>query len=265
MAPEGLVVLFEDQSVIAVDKPAGLHSAPLRIGETGTLLGLVIERFPEVGTLPGVKPVEPGLLHRLDQETSGIVLVARTAGAFSALRMQFEAGEARKEYQAICRCDPADARTSVSMQSRFAPFGPGRRRVRVVLPETRSARALREASPEVYVTDARVQARQGDRALLSVEIRSGFRHQVRAHLSHLGFPIYGDALYGVPVPAGAADRMYLHASGISFRHPVTGEQVRIVSPLPPEFRIMMSAADTGSGAPGLSAPGLRAPGKIDTV
>ena len=103
MTHPGLVVLFEDASMIALDKPAGLHSAPLRAGESETLLARVIERYPEVAALPGVKPVEPGLVHRLDRDTSGIVLVARTPPAFAALREQFNAGEARKEYRAICR------------------------------------------------------------------------------------------------------------------------------------------------------------------
>jgi 23S rRNA pseudouridine1911/1915/1917 synthase len=238
--PAGLVVLFEDENLLALDKAAGMHTAPLRAGETDTLLALVIERFPEVGALPGVTPVAPGLVHRLDRETSGIVVVARTPEAFSALRAQFEAEEVRKEYRAVCRCAAAEARTLLTVQSRFAPFGPGRRMVRVVLPETRGARVLRESSLVVYSTEARIEAREGQRALLSVEISRGFRHQVRAHLSHLGFPIYGDQLYGLPAPEGAVARMYLHASAISFRHPFSGEPMRIESSLPEEFHAMMA-------------------------
>ena len=241
MTHSGLVVLFEDASMIALDKPAGLHSAPLRAGETETLLARVIERYPEVGALPGVKPVEPGLVHRLDRDTSGIVLVARTPGAFAALREQFDAGEARKEYRAVCRGAPdVPVRARLEIRSRFAPFGPGRRMVRVVLPETKGARVLREASQVVYFTEARIEARQGERVFLSVELRVGFRHQVRAHLSHLGFPIYGDPLYGVPVPEEAPQRMYLHACGISLRHPESGEPMRLESALPEEFRAMMT-------------------------
>jgi 23S rRNA pseudouridine1911/1915/1917 synthase len=239
--PPGLVVLFEDESMIALDKPAGLHSAPLRSGETETLLGSVIERYPEVSALPGVKPVEPGLVHRLDRDTSGVVVVARTPEAFSELRSQFEAGETKKEYRAVCRGAPgALPGTHLEIRSRFAPFGPGRRMVRVVLPETRGGRVNREAPLVVYFTEARIEAREGERVLLSVELRVGFRHQVRAHLSHLGYPIYGDPLYGVPAPRGAPDRMYLHAVGISLRHPLTGEPMRIASPLPEEFRAVIS-------------------------
>ena len=236
----GLVVLFEDAGMVALDKPAGLHSAPLRPGETETLLARVIQRYPEVGSLPGVKPVEPGLVHRLDRDTSGVVVVARTPDAFSALRRQFEAGETRKEYRAICRAAPgAQPGAHLEIRSRFAPFGPGRRMVRVVLPQTRGGRVLREAPLVVYFTEARIEAMEGERVLLSAELRVGFRHQVRAHLSHLGYPIYGDPLYGVPAPQGVPDRMYLHASGIWLRHPLTGEPMRIQSPLPEEFRAVM--------------------------
>ena len=241
MPPFALAVLFEDQSLIALDKPAGLHTAPLRAGEPDTLLARVIERFPEVGGLPGVKPVEPGLVHRLDRETSGIVVVARTAEAFSVLRAQFEAGEALKEYRAVCRSNAAvGAPMRFSVQSRFAAFGPGRRMVRVVLPDTRGARVLREASLVVYSTEAHIDAREGERVFLSAELRVGFRHQVRAHLSHMGYPIYGDPLYGVSVPEGAPVRMYLHASAISLRHPVTGEPMRIQSEVPEAFRALMA-------------------------
>jgi 23S rRNA-/tRNA-specific pseudouridylate synthase len=112
--------------------------------------------------------------------------------------------------------------------------------VRVVPTETVGARAPRETTAEVYATTARVDSREGGRASLSVEIRKGFRHQVRAHLAYLGFPIYGDPLYGVPVPQGAPVRMYLHASAISLRHPLTGAPLRIQSAAPEEFRALLS-------------------------
>ncbi|HVO40923.1 MAG TPA: RluA family pseudouridine synthase [Spirochaetia bacterium] len=233
--PDGeLSVLYEDEWLIAVDKPAGVHTAPLRAGETGTLLDRVLSRFPEISRLPGVKPVEPGLLHRLDQETSGVVVVARTEAAFRALRELFERGDAVKDYRAACRAEEGRLIPStLRIESRFAPRGPGRRMVRVVLPG--AAGKAREATRDIYTTEAGVEERRGTSALLSAVIRRGFRHQVRAHLSYLGLPIFGDDLYGVPAPAGAPARMYLHACGISFAHPLRGGTVRIVSPLPDAF------------------------------
>ncbi len=136
-APAGLAVLYADEQLIAVDKPAGLHTAPLGRAGEDTLLGRLLERFPEIAALPGRKPAEPGLLHRLDRGTSGIVLVARTAEAFHRLSADFAAGRVRKEYLALCAPPdfaPVRARPGQRfvLESRFAPFGPGRRKVRVV-------------------------------------------------------------------------------------------------------------------------------------
>jgi 23S rRNA pseudouridine1911/1915/1917 synthase len=237
----GLSILFEDGELLAVDKPAGVHSAPLRRGETGTLLGEVLSRFPEVAGLPGIKPVEPGLLHRLDLETSGILLVARTAEAFRSLRAAFASGRVRKEYTALCACR-AEARAGerLRMESLFAPYGRGRKRVRALLPEEegrQAARSARKAAPGLYRTEAEILEQRGSWALVLAFILRGFRHQVRVHLAHLGLPIAGDSLYGVPVPAGAPVRLYLHASAIELAHPASGSPLRLSSPLPPEFRL----------------------------
>ncbi len=241
---EELSVLFEDGQLLAVDKPAGVHSAPLRPGESGTLLGLVIARYPEVAGLPGIKPVEPGLLHRLDRETSGILLVARTVEAFHNLRAAFAAGQVRKEYTALCACRiEAQAGERLRLESRFAPYGRGGRRVRVLPPgdaggpRTRSTRKERKASPRLYQTEVQVLERQGSWAMVRAGLLRGFRHQVRAHLAHLGLPIAGDELYGVEVPPGAPERLYLHAAALVLMHPSSGQDLRLSSPLPPEFRL----------------------------
>lgn len=241
-----LSVLYEDGELIALDKPAGLHTAPLRPGEADTLLGRVLARYPEVARLPGIKPQEPGLLHRLDRDTSGVVLVARTAAAFRRLREQFEAGQAPKEYAAICfRGEraaglppwggPGRAAGRLRIESRFAPWGPGRRKVRVILPADEGKKAAREAAPDRYVTEAQVVAMRGPLALVRVYLARGFRHQVRVHLAHLGLPIAGDPLYGRPVPAGWPARMYLHAAVLAIRHPARGTPLELRAPLPPEF------------------------------
>jgi 23S rRNA pseudouridine1911/1915/1917 synthase len=234
----GLAVLFEDDQILAVDKPAGVHSAPLRMGESGTLLGLVFARYPEVTGLPGIKAVEPGLLHRLDRETSGILLVARTAEAFNALREEFMAGRVKKQYTALCACRiEAWAGERLRLESRFAPYGRGRMRVRVLIPGEEGRYAARKAAPGLYRTEIEVLERQGSWALVQASLLRGFRHQVRAHLAHLGLPIAGDELYGVEAPRGAPERLYLHASALELRHPASGQALRLSSPLPPEFRL----------------------------
>jgi 23S rRNA pseudouridine1911/1915/1917 synthase len=230
-----LCVRYEDSELIVVDKPAGMHTAPLSPGDDGTLLDLVMESFPEIGALPGIKAVEPGLVHRLDRETSGLVVIARTPRAFEALRRSFAAGEARKDYSAACAAAGGEAGQTLRVESRFAPYGKGRRMVRPVLAGERSAKLLAAASRELYGTEARILERRGGRALLSAWIRKGFRHQVRAHLAFLGFPILGDPLYGAVVPAGFASRMYLHAARIELAHPATGRPLVVESPVPEEF------------------------------
>jgi 23S rRNA pseudouridine1911/1915/1917 synthase len=235
-------------AMLVVDKPAGLHTAPLRPGETGTLLDMVIAEFPEVAAVPGVKPVEPGLVHRLDRGTSGLVVVARTAEAFAALRRLFAAGGACKGYLAACACGSGAGREGerVRIASRFAPFGAGRRMVRVVLPEENSGRLLRQAARETYATEAEISREGPGRALLSTRIERGFRHQVRAHLAFLGYPILGDPLYGAAVPEGYPQRMYLHAARIEMTHPLTGKALIVESPAPAEFGALFPGS---SGAP----------------
>jgi 23S rRNA pseudouridine1911/1915/1917 synthase len=249
-APPGLTVLFTDAELIAVDKPAGLHTAPQGRAGEDTLLGRLLAAFPEIAALPGRKPGEPGLLHRLDRETSGIVLAARTPEAFRRLARDFAAGRVTKEYLALCApALPLQPGQSFTMESRFAPFGPGRRKVRVVPggdPRARAGagaaglqrgRARRRASPRSYRTEAVVEQARPGLVLVRARILRGFRHQVRAHLSHLGLPIVGDELYGSGLPPGVEPRLYLHACSVELAHPPGGAARRIDSPLPEAFSL----------------------------
>ncbi len=239
-----LSILYKDPSLVVVDKPAGMHTAPLEDQEGGTLLELVVEEFPEVRSVPGIKPLEFGLVHRLDRETSGLVVIARTAESFERLRASFFSGGARKWYRAACACVKAEPGADrFRIESRFAPYGPGRKMVRPVLAEERSQKLLRSASRESYVTEASILARSEGRALLGASLLKGFRHQVRAHLAFLGFPIFGDAQYGAAVPEGAPPRMYLHAERIELRHPQSGEPLIVESEAPPEFDALFPAPE----------------------
>ncbi len=244
MEPFGLSVLYEDDCLMAADKPAGLHTAPLGKEGEQTLLGLVLSRYPEVSRLPGIKAIEPGLLHRLDLETSGVVLIARTEECFERLRRDFAAGNVTKEYAAVSAMSPegrdAAAGTVLDVKSRFAPRGPGRKTVRVVPLSGRGGRPPRNAGAAVYETRVEVLGARGGFRLIRARLTRGFRHQVRAHLAFLGLPIAGDPLYGAPAPADAPPRMYLHARSVALRHPVTGEALTIESPLPPEFRAIFA-------------------------
>jgi 23S rRNA pseudouridine1911/1915/1917 synthase len=238
-----LLVLFEDEHLVVVDKPPGMHTAPLRQDEGGTLLDMVIGRWPEVASVAGIRAVEPGLLHRLDRDTSGLVVVARTAAAFAALRRAFESGEAHKEYAACCAPGAnGTAGEETVVASRFSALGPGRRKVRLVLPNEKRGRILRQATAETYTTRVSVLQRGPRAALVRALIDRGFRHQVRAHLAYAGLPIVGDTLYGAALPPGAPARMYLHAAGIEMPHPVTGAVLAVRSPLPADFEALLSLA-----------------------
>jgi len=289
-----LIVRYEDPYLLAVEKPPGAHTAPLRAGEGGTLLDAVIARYPEVARLPGIKAIEPGLLHRLDRDTSGLVLVARTPESFATLRASFDAVAVEKGYLAVCRrvapeALPADhARAGLlrtprqlpggrlRIESRFAPFGPGRRRVRLVdalvggeaagagppsgslLPagpigqlgaRGGPRRPPAETTNRRYATEVELLEERGGLILVRARITAGFRHQVRAHLAALGLPILGDSLYGEGGTPGApaslpppVERLFLHAASLALSHPHDGRPLSIRSPLPEEFRLLVPAA-----------------------
>ena len=252
--PGGLIVdlriIHVDDQLLVIDKPEGMHTAPLREGEAGTLLDAVIEQYPEVERVPGIKPVEPGLLHRLDKGTSGLVVIARSVRAFAGLRRQFESGEVRKEYLAVSIPGAAVRSQRLSVSSRFAPLGPGRAKVQMVMSYEHRARMLKEASPDTYVTEAEIAERGAGCCLVRCTITRGFRHQVRVHLAHLGLPIVGDAIYGAPVPPGFGERMYLHASAVELHHPADGRPLRFESDLPGEFPLLLvSTMDGPQSAP----------------
>jgi len=236
-------ILMEDEHFLAVDKPSGIHTAPLSPGEGGTLLEAVLDLYPGIRDVPGIKAVEPGLVHRLDRDTSGIVLVARTEPGFRSLLGQFQEETAVKTYLAVCRIRdaaaaafPASAAAPFRFESRFAPQGKGRKRVRVLPLDARPPRFGRKATRRVYATELWVEERRSGLCLVRARILRGFRHQIRAHLAHLGLPIAGDPLYGTEGPGDpAAPRMFLHAETLEFRHPVSGQPVRIRSLAPAGF------------------------------
>jgi 23S rRNA pseudouridine1911/1915/1917 synthase len=180
-----------------------MHSVPLKAknadaAPTATVLDWCAEEFPEVRTVHGNKPCEGSLVHRLDFETEGILLAARTQAAFDEIQRQMPAGIFVKEYEAVTL--PAPDRPPVpqapfSIESGFCAFGPGRKKVQAVHVEN-----LAEGSA-VYKTEVlEVRSREADGTVIfRVRLIRGFRHQIRCHLRELGFPIANDPLYGTPI------------------------------------------------------------------
>jgi 23S rRNA pseudouridine1911/1915/1917 synthase len=211
-----LMIRYQDDALVLLDKPAGMPSHPLEAGERDCLANALVARFPEMARL-GYDPRQAGLVNRLDNDTSGLVLAARTAEAFRELRGLLKEGGIEKRYLAL-----TSGEVPLGEITRWlAPRGP---RVAVV----------KEGESEGRETHSRVLTctplRQG-RYLVEVAASHAYRHQVRVHLAELGAPIVGDALYGGAVGA----HHFLHASRVSFAHPFTGVPLDIASPLPDEW------------------------------
>jgi len=220
-----LAVLHEDEELVAVDKPAGIPSHPLRAGELGTAANAIVARFPECARA-SPDPREGGLCHRLDRETSGVLLAARSPEAWARLRAALGAEACSKVYLAEVVGDPP-ARGIAS-----DPIGrAGRRGAKVRVGAGRRPLPAR--------TEWEVLERRDGTALVRARLRAGRAHQVRAHLGAAGLPIVGDALYGAPA-GGEAGRLRLHAASIAFTHPVTGAAILIEAP-PPGWAMMAPA------------------------
>ncbi len=211
-----LTILREDDALVFVDKPSGVPVHPLAPGETGTIANALLARYPEMAGVGG-DAREAGLCHRLDVETSGVLLAARTKAAWEAMRRAFGPEEAvEKRYLALVSGALAD---EGEIDLPLAHAG-DHVRPRVHGEGARPARS-----------SFRVLKRKGALALVEVQIHTGVLHQVRAHLAAVGAPIVGDEAYGGP-PAKELGRFFLHAASLTVTHPVTHEALTVESPLP---------------------------------
>ena len=211
-------VVYADDTVVVLDKPAGIPSLALSHTETDTVANFLVARFPETVTA-GPRLLESGLVHRLDTPTSGLLLAARTPSAYASLREQWSARIVEKQYLAVVE---GHLRAGGQMSYCLAPEGPRGRRMHVV---------ATGQGQEALTSYAPVQALPGY-TLVRVTLTTGVRHQIRAHLAALGHPIVGDTCYGT---AEQTVRLYLHAEELAFLHPTTGQHVRFTSPTPSDF------------------------------
>ncbi len=221
-------VLYEDAAVIAIDKPAGMPSHALRADETDTAANFLLARYPELATV-GKSDREPGIVHRLDTDTSGVLLAARTAHAYTVLRGQFSTHQVTKEYVALVHGDVAAAG---EVRAPLAHDRRNRRKMRVCA-------AARTPGARPAVTRYRPLERFGESTLLAVEIPTGVMHQIRVHLASIGHAIVGDRLYGSRASNAAVPRHLLHASRLAFIHPETGRPTEIRCPVPADFTVFV--------------------------
>ena len=246
IAPEDetLALLYEDADLAVLDKPAGLAVHPGAGRATGTLAHRLLARYPEMAGVGG--PGRPGIVHRLDRDTTGVLVVARTAAAYAALSRAFAEREVGKRYLAIVYGEPRPAAGRIE-----APIGrhPARRQEMAVREGGRPART-------VYRTIA---AAQGI-ALLALDLLTGRTHQIRVHLKSLGHPLVGDPVYGearwkglprkIQGPLADFPRPALHAWRLAFRHPRTGEPMAFEAPAPADLADLWKAV-TGTELPKL--------------
>ena len=222
-----LSVLIEEPSFVVIDKQPGMAVHPGRGRAGGTLANAILHRYGHIGG-PGAA-YRPGIVHRLDLETSGVMVIARTEAAHGRLAAAFKARDVRKRYRALVHGDPAHAEDRIDL-----PLG------RDLIHPTRMA--VRFDGGREAVTGYEVVERFGDAADLLCRPVTGRTHQIRVHLASRGHPILGDSIYGrhrspvVPVP-----RLMLHAASLTFPHPESGDEIEAVAPLPEDFRAAQRA------------------------
>ncbi|MDR1305997.1 MAG: RNA pseudouridine synthase [Treponema sp.] len=231
-------IVTEASGYLAVYKPPRMHTAPLREGEGGTLLAWTAERFPEVSAVQygRHKALEGGLLHRLDYETHGLILVARTRETGENFAAQQERGLLVKEYEAYSEgpgiLPPGFGPFSGELfpgpfriESRFRPYGPGRKQVRPEADTDNNAGIRRAAK---YVTEGKSLPFMNGRYFF-LRILRGFRHQIRCHLAWARWPLVNDGVYGGKKSSGGPEPfLALRASALEFTDPRSGERKRVV-------------------------------------
>jgi 23S rRNA pseudouridine1911/1915/1917 synthase len=219
LTPEAipLNIIYEDADLLVIDKPAGLTVHPAPGHPAHTLVNAIISHFPHLAALSD--SLRPGIVHRLDRDTSGLIVVAKNSWAQAKLVEQFKTHSVTKVYLVLVK-----GRLTPENGIIKAPIGrdPRNRKKMAVVGSGRQAR-----------TDYRVIKYIGDYTLLEVRPETGRTHQIRVHLAAIGFPVVGDKVYGVKSPH--LSRQFLHASRLGFKLPATGEYMEFKSELPPDL------------------------------
>ena len=211
-----LRIAWEDEHLLVVDKPAGIVVHPAPGHASGTLVHGLLGR-----AAGGEEPERPGIVHRLDRDTSGLLVVARSEEAYARLRDLVRRRELERRYKALVRGRPRSWRGRIE-----APIGRDR--------TDPTRRSLETDSPREAVTHFEVERLLERHALLDVRLETGRTHQIRVHLAAIGLPVMGDPVYGAVDPA--LKRQFLHAWRLAFPHPISGEPVEAESPLPDDLQ-----------------------------
>ena len=218
-----LAIAYADEHLLVVDKPAGVvvHPAP---GHAG---GTLAQALAAAGATGGEEE-RPGIVHRLDRDTSGLLVVARSQETYGRLQRLVRRRALTREYLALVVGQPRSRRGTID-----APIGRDRR--------DRLRHSLDTDTPRTAVTHFELEELLPGRALLRVRLESGRTHQIRVHLAAIDLPVAGDRVYGVSGDLGL-ERQFLHAARLAFEHPATGALVDVSSPLPPDLAAALEAA-----------------------
>jgi len=216
-----LRIAYEDEHLLVVDKPAGIVVHPSGGHSGGTLVQALLDR----GIAGGDVPERPGIVHRLDRDTSGLLVVARSPEAYDRLQDLVRQRALARRYLALVRGRPRSRTGRIE-----APIGRDR--------HDPLRRSLDTDTPRDAITHFEVERLLPRDALLSVRLETGRTHQIRVHLAAIGLPVVGDPVYGVPDPE--LGRQFLHANRLSFPHPFGGELVEADSPLPEELQAALA-------------------------
>ncbi|MBN1429605.1 MAG: RluA family pseudouridine synthase [Anaerolineae bacterium] len=218
-----LDVLYEDDDLVAINKPCGLVVHPAIGNESGTLVNAALMRWPDMCRVTGEE--RAGIVHRLDKDTSGVIVMAKTPDALKSLQTQFHDRLVYKRYIALVEGIPEQPSGIIE-----APIGrnPKNRRRMAVVQDGREA-----------VTRYDITETFEDCALISVEIKTGRTHQIRVHMGWLGHPVVADAIYGRKTSVVECPRLFLHAAELQVTSPSTGERLHFESQLPSELQAVL--------------------------
>jgi 23S rRNA pseudouridine1911/1915/1917 synthase len=236
-----LKVVLETDEVVVVDKPAGQPTAPIRPGERGTLVNALLGRYPELVPMDaenfvGHSARDPGILHRLDTETSGAVVVARHSRAFEALKTALREDKLDKRYLLVCASEGLPDEGSIEFP--LANHPKDQRRVYACV----HPRDVMRYEPRPAVTRYRVLQRAGNWALVEARVGKALRHQIRAHFAAIEHPLAGDELYGGPV-IRALGRHALHAARVTWPGSSDVPAFDVTVPLPRDMAALIEAGD----------------------
>lgn len=225
-------IVYEDSMILAVNKPAGVATHGFSGRDTGTLANFVLAKRPSLINI-GKSRWEPGLVHRLDRETSGLVIVAKTQAAFDRLRLELRRRRINKKYLALVWGRTAAERLI------DVPLAHDSRDPRLMQPAAALSRAKRQRIWHAVTRFRKIGEAHG-MSLVEVEMTTGVTHQIRVHLAAIGHPIVGDSLYGVNTyETFGLERHFLHASSLEFPHPEDGRTVKLKADLPTELRTVL--------------------------